>query len=81
MIDNGGGCLLVTGATASRRGGANFAAFSSAKAAQRKLTQSLARLFDSKRIHVALVIIDGIIDIAGSRELYPNHSDDYFITA
>ena len=31
MIDNGGGCLLVTGATASLRGGANFAAFSCPK--------------------------------------------------
>lgn len=79
MIENGGGCLLVTGATASLRGGAKFAAFASAKAAQRNLTQSLARSLGKKGIHVALVIIDGVIDMPRSRALFSDASDDAFM--
>ncbi len=79
MVDNGGGSILVTGATASLRGGANFAAFSSAKAAQRNLTQSLARSLGSKGIHVALVIIDGLIDTPRVRKMFPDKSAELFI--
>ena len=81
MTKNGGGSLLVTGATASLRGGANFAAFSSAKAAQRNLTQSLARSLGSEGIHVALVIIDGVIDIPRTREMFPDKADDTCLKA
>lgn len=79
MIDNGGGSILVTGATASLRGGANFAAFSSAKGAQRNLTQSLARSLGSQGIHVALVVIDGVINIPRTREMMPDKPDDFFL--
>lgn len=79
MIDNGGGSLLVTGATASLRGGANFAAFSSAKAAQRNLAQSLGRSLGSQGIHVALVIVDGVIDMPKTRELFPDKADGFFL--
>ena len=56
MVENGGGSILVTGATASLRGGANFAAFASAKAAQRNLAQSLARSLGPQGVHVALAL-------------------------
>ena len=56
------GSLIFTGATASLRGGAKFAAFASSKAALRSLTQSLARDFGPQGIHVAHVVIDGGID-------------------
>ena len=79
MIKNNGGSLLITGATASLRGGANFAAFSSAKAAQRNLSQSLARSLGSQGIHVALLIIDGIIDMPRARELFPDMPQELFI--
>ena len=79
MIDNGGGTILVTGATASLRGGAQFAAFSSAKAAQRNLTQSLARSLGKEGMHVALVIIDGIVDMPKTREMLPDMPDNAFI--
>lgn len=55
------GTLIFTGATASTRAGANFAAFASAKFALRGLTQSLAREYGPKGVHVAHVIIDGLI--------------------
>ncbi|MEM8878033.1 MAG: SDR family NAD(P)-dependent oxidoreductase [Pseudomonadota bacterium] len=68
MAKNGGGTFIVSGATASLRGGKNFAAFASAKAGLRALTQSLAREYGPKGIHVAHVILDGIIDTRASRE-------------
>ncbi len=67
MIKDGGGAFIVSGATASLRGGARFAAFASAKFALRGLTQSLAREFQPHGIHVAHVILDGIIDSQRSR--------------
>jgi NAD(P)-dependent dehydrogenase (short-subunit alcohol dehydrogenase family) len=68
MVANGGGAFLVSGATASLRGGARFSAFASAKAGLRALTQSLAREYGPKGIHVAHVILDGILDTQSSRE-------------
>ena len=62
MLEAGGGTFIVSGATASLRGSANFAAFASAKFALRGLTQSLAREFQPKGLHLAHVLIDGILD-------------------
>lgn len=68
MVRGGGGALIVSGATASRRGGARFSAFASAKFALRGLTQSLAREYQPAGVHVAHVLLDGIIDTARSRD-------------
>src|SRR6516225_2995225 len=43
MVERGGGTILFTGATASLRGSADFAAFAGAKHALRALSQSMAR--------------------------------------
>lgn len=67
MVRGGGGTLIVSGATASLRGGAQFSAFASAKFALRGLTQSLAREFQPAGVHITHVILDGIIDTARSR--------------
>jgi len=61
----GRGSLVFTGATASLRGGAKFAAFAAAKAGLRSLAQSLAREYGPQGLHVAHVVIDG--GIAGER--------------
>lgn len=66
----GGGAFIVSGATASLRGGAKFGAFASAKFALRGLTQSLAREFQPAGIHVVHTILDGIIDTDRSRDLH-----------
>lgn len=79
MIVAGNGNLLVIGATASLRGGANFAGFAAAKAAQRNLTQSLARAYGPQGVHVALVIIDGVIDIPRTRALRREEPDSFFL--
>lgn len=62
MIPNGGGSLLYTGATASTRGKPPFVAFASGKAALRMVVQGFARDFGKQGLHVAHVVIDGIID-------------------
>ena len=54
--------VLFTGASASLRGKANFAAFAAGKGALRMLAQSLAREFGPQGIHVAHVIIDGVVE-------------------
>lgn len=58
----GRGTLIFTGASASLRGKARFSAFASAKAGLRNMAQAVAREFGPEDIHVAHVIIDGVID-------------------
>ncbi len=63
--------IIFTGATASLRGSANFAAFAGAKHALRALAQSMARELGPLGIHVAHSIIDGAIDTAFIKENFP----------
>lgn len=72
----GRGSLIFTGATASLRGGAKFAAFASAKAGLRSLAQSLAREFGPQGVHVAHVVIDGGIDGERLRSAAPQRVAD-----
>jgi NAD(P)-dependent dehydrogenase (short-subunit alcohol dehydrogenase family) len=62
MVPKGSGTLIFTGATASMRGAANFAAFASAKAGLRAIAQSAARELGPLGLHVAHAVIDGGID-------------------
>lgn len=62
MLAAGRGTILMTGATASIRGGARFAGFAVGKFGLRALAQSMARELHPKGIHVAHVIVDGQID-------------------
>jgi NAD(P)-dependent dehydrogenase (short-subunit alcohol dehydrogenase family) len=64
MVPRGKGTILFTGATASMRGGANFAAFAAAKGGLRQVAQSMARELGPKGIHVGHVVIDGRIGSA-----------------
>ncbi|RPI61600.1 MAG: SDR family NAD(P)-dependent oxidoreductase [Lysobacterales bacterium] len=61
MIERGGGTILLTGATASLRGGAGFVNLASPKFGLRAVAQSMARELGPKGIHVAHVVIDGQI--------------------
>lgn len=81
MKQNKHGNIIFIGATASRRGGAKTAAFAPAKAAERSLAESMARHLGPFGIHVAHIIIDGVVDTPATREMMPNKSDDYFIQA
>jgi NAD(P)-dependent dehydrogenase (short-subunit alcohol dehydrogenase family) len=69
MTPRGRGTILFTGATASTRGGAGFSAFAGAKAALRQLAQSLARELGPQGVHVAHVVVDGMIDGTFARSI------------
>ena len=55
------GSILFTGASASLRGRANFAAFNAAKAGLRTFAQALAKECAADGIHVGHVVVDGAI--------------------
>jgi NAD(P)-dependent dehydrogenase (short-subunit alcohol dehydrogenase family) len=65
------GTIIFTGATASLRGAASFAAFAGAKHALRALAQSMARELGPRGIHVAHVVVDGAIDTEFIRSNFP----------
>ncbi|MEO7411596.1 MAG: SDR family NAD(P)-dependent oxidoreductase [Sphingomicrobium sp.] len=68
MLVHGKGSIFFTGATASVRGGAGYAAFASAKAGLRAAAQAMARELGPQNIHVAHLIIDAGVDTAWVRE-------------
>ena len=68
MAPRGKGTIVFTGATASVRGAAQFAAFAAAKGGLRQVAQSMARELGARNIHVAHVVIDGMIDNRRTRE-------------
>ncbi|SUA57098.1 Uncharacterized oxidoreductase SAV2478 [Oligella ureolytica] len=61
ILERGTGTLIFTGASASLRGKVHFASFAAAKAGMRMLSQSLAHEYGKQGIHVASVVIDGMI--------------------
>jgi NAD(P)-dependent dehydrogenase (short-subunit alcohol dehydrogenase family) len=79
MLEAGHGAIMVTGNTSARRGRSNFAAFAPSKAAQRILTESIARTLGPQGIHVSYILIDGGIDMPFARELLPDKPDEFFI--
>lgn len=78
MIAAGSGTIHFIGATASRRGSANTAAFAPAKTAQRALAESLARAYGWRGIHVALLVVDAVVDEPFVRSRLQDHPDDFF---
>jgi len=72
MVARGRGTILFTGATASIRAGGEFSAFAAAKFGLRAVARSLARALGPRNIHVAHIIIDGLIDTAAIRERFPD---------
>jgi NAD(P)-dependent dehydrogenase (short-subunit alcohol dehydrogenase family) len=59
MLQQGGGAILFTGASASVKGYARSASFAMGKFALRGLAQSMARELAPQNIHVAHFVIDG----------------------
>jgi NAD(P)-dependent dehydrogenase (short-subunit alcohol dehydrogenase family) len=76
MTPRGKGTILFTGATASMRGASHFAAFAAAKGALRAVAQSMARELGPRGIHVAHVVIDGMIDTAAVRQRFAERVQD-----
>jgi len=77
MLSRKTGTLIFTGATGSLRGSANFSPFAAAKAALRMVAQSVAREFGPQGIHVAHVVIDGVIDGERAQQMMPGIKDRF----
>ena len=75
----GRGSIVFVGATASRKAGARSASFSSAKGAQRSLAESMARALGPAGIHVALIVVDGVVDLPRTRERMLDKPDSFFV--
>ena len=69
MVSAGHGTVIVTGNTAALRGIPTYALFAPTKAAQRILSQSLARELGPQGIHVAYITIDAAIATPWSQDL------------
>ncbi len=80
MKAQGSGSIVVVGSTASRRGVARTAAFAPAKAAQRSLAESMARHLWPQGIHVALIIVDGVVDSPRARAGMVGKPADSFLS-
>ncbi|MEO6026242.1 MAG: SDR family NAD(P)-dependent oxidoreductase [Candidatus Binatia bacterium] len=78
MIEAGEGTIIVTGNTSALRGKAKFAGFSPTKAAQRILTEAIAREVGPKGVHVAYVVIDAVIDLEWTRAMTSKPAGDPF---
>ena len=79
MRRKGQGAMIVVGATASRRGAAGAAAFAQGKMAQRALAESMARHLGPSGIHVALIVVDGVVGGPITRSRFADRPNDAFI--
>lgn len=75
MLRQGRGTILLTGATASIRGSANFSCLAVGKFGLRALAQSMAREFGPQGVHVAHVVIDGQIETPRLRAEQPDRDE------
>lgn len=67
------GTIIFTGASASLRGKSGFGLFAVNKAGLRSIAQSMAREFGPQGIHVAHVIVDGMVDGDRLRTVMPKN--------
>lgn len=79
MKQAGHGAIVVIGATAALRGMPTTAAVAPGKAAQRILAESMARSLGPVGIHVAILILDGVVDLPKTRAYIPDKPDEFFI--
>ena len=79
MRRKGAGSIIVVGATATRRGAAGAAAFAQGKMAQRALAESMARHLWPAGIHVALIVVDGVVGGPVTRSRFGDRPDDFYI--
>ena len=71
--------IIATGNTSALRGEAGFVGFAPTRAAQRIPAESIAREVVPKGVHVAYVMIDAVIDLEWTRQMFPNAPDEFFI--
>ena len=72
MQRRGAGTIVFTGASASLRGSPKFGSFAVAKGGLRCLAQSLAKEVGPDGIHVAHVVVDGMVDMPVINQFVPD---------
>lgn len=81
MAANGGGVFGLTGATASWRGMGKTPAFASAKFGVRALSQSFAREYGPKGVHIFHVVIDGVVQQPRTKQWFSEDKpEDEFLS-
>ncbi|KAK3279968.1 hypothetical protein CYMTET_12172 [Cymbomonas tetramitiformis] len=75
MLAKGKGTILLSGATMALRGGPTFSFMSPIKFALRSYGQSMYQDYAPKGVHVAHVVIDGVIDSPNTRSWTNNVMD------
>ena len=81
MRQAGQGAVVVIGAGAALRGRPATIAFAAGKAAQRSVAQSLARQLGPENIHVAYVVLDGVVDLETTRARMPDKPPEFFLAS
>lgn len=71
MVPQGRGSILYTSASAAWRGKATFAAFAAAKGGARLMAQAMAKELGPRGVHVATIVVDGVVDGDRVKELAP----------
>ena len=77
----GQGNIIVVGAGAALRGRPDTLGFAAAKAAQRSICQSLARQLGPEGIHVAFLVLDGVVDISSTMQRMADKPKEFFLSA
>ena len=80
MVKTGRGNIIVTGNTSALRGKPLFAGFAPTKAAQRILSEAMARELGPKGVHVAYTIIDAVIDVPGRASASPTSPTSFSLS-
>ena len=81
MRQAGRGAIVVIGAGAALRGRPGTIAFAAGKAAQRSVAQSLARQLGPENIHVAYVVLDGVVDLETTRARMSDKPPEFFLAS
>lgn len=79
MVEAGAGVLLCTGSTGAYEGSVPMTGYAPSRAAQRVLAESIAKTVAGDGVHVAYLVIDGVIDTPSMRGFYPDEGDDFFM--
>ena len=80
MGEAGKRAIVVSGNTSAQPGKPRFAGFAPTKAARRILAESIAREVGPKGVHVAYVMIDGLVDPQWTRAMtYKPAGDPFFV--
>jgi len=79
QVKAGKGTIIYTGATASVRSNAKFAGFAVPKHGLRALSKSAAKEFGPQGVHIAHVIVDGVIGIPNTAYQMPTRGRETYL--